>query len=162
MKLFRKILIASGLLVSSMSFAYASNQPIESSRDWNSFKSENNNFCYNVTFSDDSDENYVTVAHFTSNNQYNIISLNFAEDVSQAENITASIDKTISFEMFRINNSVFLMNDQSNMVEHMKKGYKLEVSVKLSNGTYIKKSYSLLGFTKTYKAMSKECGVKPL
>ena len=146
---------------------------IGSFNDWDAFTLRRGNgtmLCYMVSVPKSwkaSRENvrrgdiYITVTHRPSGGVRDQVNIVVGYPLKKGSEVTATIDGQTSFELFTQGDGAWLYTAEqdSEMVQAMRRGVTLVVEGTSSRGTDTTDRYSLMGFTAAYNAISKACGV---
>jgi len=172
-----KAWVLAALLMAAMSAppsrAQEKTDLIGSFNDWDSFtlrRENGNRLCYMVSVPKSwraSRENvrrgdiYITVTHRPSGDVRDQVNVVVGYPLKNGSEVTATIDGQTSFELFTQGDGAWLYTAEqdSEMVQAMRRGVNLVVEGSSSRGTDTTDRYSLMGFTAAYNAISKACGV---
>jgi len=104
---------------------------------------------------------YITVTHRPATDVRDQVNVVVGYPLKQGSEVKATIDGQTSFELFTQADGAWLYTQEqdSEMVQAMRRGVNLVVEGTSSRGTDTTDRYSLMGFTAAYNAISKACGV---
>ncbi len=159
------------LLCSSTSYA-ATNKKLEilgTFNDWTAYTAneKNGKLCYMASVPQKSEGKYkrrgdvvLIVAHRPQEKSFDVVSLTTGYTYKAGSTATVQIDKQKPIELFTHEDTAWGNNSKTDakIVRQMKAGNKAVFKGKSSLGTLTTDTFSLTGFTKAYRAMSKACG----
>ena len=165
-------LAAAGFLMAAPAFAQDAPAPdspevLGTFGEWTSFAEGNDKakLCYAASAPIKKEGKYtsrgdtaVLVTHNLGDGSFDVVSVVAGYDYKSNEDVLAQVDST-KFTMFTKGDRAWNAdgNDDRKMVTAMKRGRNLIVIGTSSRGTRTTDTYSLIGFTKAYNAISKAC-----
>ncbi len=107
-------------------------------------------------------ETYTLVTHLPAEKSYGVVSITAGYQYKKGSEVEVVIGKK-KFKLFTEGDTAWAADDATDraLVAAMKRGSAMIVRGVSIRGTRTKDTYSLMGFTAAYKAISKACGVKP-
>ena len=164
------------ILASTILFAAASTQAAEPKllgqyRDWEAYrlKEDGKNVCYTASQPTKTKGKYkkrgdvvVLVTHRPARKERDVINFFAGYTFKKGSAVEVKIGGQ-KFNLFTKADTAWARSekDERAMVRAMMRGRRMVVTGTSSRGTRTADIYSLLGFTRAYKRVSKACGVKP-
>jgi len=163
-------LVFSAMAVGAPEAGYAAEpEQIAKNGDWIAFEmgEDGDRLCFMTSEPTRAEGNYTrrgeirfNVSHWPGDSRVGQTSIVIGYQFKEGSDVDVSIDGD-SFTMFTQGDYAWALSpaDDRKLVEAMKKGLRMVVEGTSWRGTDTKDTYSLVGFTKTYEAISRACGV---
>ena len=161
------VLAAAGVLLAGAAFAADTPEVLGTFGEWTAFAegSDAAKLCYAASAPIKKEGKYtsrgdtaVLVTHNLGDGSFDVVSVVAGYDYQPNEDVLAQVD-TKKYTMFSKGDRAWNAENTSDkaMVGDMKRGNNLLVVGTSSRGTRTTDTYSLIGFTKAYQAISKAC-----
>ncbi|WP_142850609.1 invasion associated locus B family protein [Telmatospirillum sp. J64-1] len=161
---------APALLASSPAEAQATAQSLGRNGAWEGyvFEAEDGKVCYMASRPSKSQGSvsdrgpvYVAVTHRPGNDSRDVISINAGYPFAEGSEVLVKLDGK-DYTLFTRDDTAwtYRSEDDAELTKEMIRGRVMEVRGKPANGEETLDSFSLMGFTATYRAISQACNIR--